>query len=195
MDLEDDRALYEAWLQDGTDAQEEAFAEIWHDLFRIAAAALRRYPDGEHLAEDCAQEAVMKILLRKHQCREPERFRGWTRTILRNVVRDTVARAEYRRRAPSPEDLAARPAPPVLLSPPVDLHALLSVVVERAGLSDRSLRAVRARYLDDLPRSDEQLAAEEGTSAPNIQVTRAKNLAKLRHDVGLLQRLRGMLGV
>jgi hypothetical protein len=57
-------------------------------------------------------------------------------------------------------------------------------MLQQAPISDRSRRVVIGRYLDDLP--DDQLAATESdlsatdVQPSNIQVTRSKNISKLR---------------
>ena len=62
----------------------------------------------------------------------------------------------------------------------VELYQLIS----QAPISERSYRVVIGRYRDDLP--DEQLAQDESVRSgrtvlpSHIQVTRAKNMAKLR---------------
>lgn len=195
----DDQELYAAWRHAGSAAQAEAITKVWTDLYRIAAYALREKPEGDQLAQDCAQKALIKIHTHLDQCREPNHFLAWARQVLRNIVLDELNRPEHRRRAEMPDDdHPSWSAPPLVLREEVDLHQLLVAVVESAPLSDRSRRVVRGRYFQ--PRAhDNELAEREtrlaGTrvSAANIQVTRAKNLAKIREDAELRERLRGLL--
>jgi hypothetical protein len=70
----------------------------------------------------------------------------------------------------------------------------LRVIISQAPISDRSHRAVLGRYLDDLP--DEILArAESGLAGRpvlpcHVQVTRAKDIARLRDCEPLRELLR-----
>ncbi len=194
----DSQSLYAACGQDGSTAQTDAFGRIWDDLYRIAYRMLHERPGGDALAADCAQQALIKIHRNLAQCRNPAAFREWAAQVLRRVVLDELRRPEHARRVPLPEDDAhsawlAAPEPP----PAGDLRALLLAAIERGPLSERSRRVVVGRYFHE--QTDEALAQAESYGSPqpvlpsHIQVTRAKNLAKLRGDRALLERLREAL--
>jgi RNA polymerase sigma factor (sigma-70 family) len=195
----DSPSLYAACADDGSDAQIDAFETLWADLYRIAYAMLHDRPGGDALAADCAQAALIKIHRNLAQCRNPAAFREWAAQVVRRVVIDQLRRPEHTRRATLPEDddhgpaLAAPPAAP----PGDDLRALLLTAIAKGPLSARSRRVVLGRYFDEQP--DEDLARTESALAAqkvlpsHIQVTRAKNLAKLRGDTALLERLRELL--
>lgn len=199
MDPTKNLQLYRACSEAGSLSQVDAFEQLWARLYPRAVAMLRDRPDGAALAADCAQLALIKIHQSLGQCREPERFFAWAAQILRRVVIDELRRPSLRFAA----DLEA--AGEVIAPEPPMEHALASAQLrerlERAiatgGLSDRSQRVVRGRYFAD--RSDEDLAAAErelggaGVLPSHIQVTRAKNLAKLRADRDLREELRALL--
>ena len=199
MNGTDSQTLFAACADEGSDAQIDAFESLWGDLYRIAYAMLYDRPGGDALAADCAQAALIKVHRNLAQCRNPAAFREWAAQVVRRVVIDELRRPEHARRAALPEDddhhpaLATPPAPPAS----EDLRALLLAAIEQGPLSDRSRRVVLGRYFDEQP--DEVLARAESALSgqevlpSHIQVTRAKNLSKLRGDTALLARLRELL--
>jgi len=193
-----DQELYIACAAEGSEAQRAAFTTLWGELYRIAYAMLRAYPDPEALAADCTQIALIKVHRNLAQCEHPERFSSWAAQILRRTVLDEIRRPALRRRAELPDDGAGLPniAPPSV--PEGDLRATLLAAIADGRLSERSQRVVIGRYFAEA--ADETLAQAESVHAgqpvlpSHIQVTRAKNLAKLRADAELMERLRGWAG-
>ncbi len=195
----DSQSLYAACADDGSDAQIDAFEVLWADLYRIAYTMLYDRPGGDALAADCAQAALIKVYRNLAQCRNPAAFREWAAQVLRRVVIDELRRPEHARRAALPENgdhSAVIAAPPILMTD-ADLRTTLLTAIKHGPLSDRSRRVVVGRYFDEQP--DEALARTESDLAgqtvlpSHIQVTRAKNLAKLRGDTALLKQLRELL--
>jgi RNA polymerase sigma factor (sigma-70 family) len=184
--------LYAACVLEGSDAQADAYRQLFRELYRVAYGMLRARPDGEALAADCAQAALIKVHRSLSQCREPATFRAWAAQIARRAVLDALRRPAQARHAPLEEHEAALAAPPP--EPPSDLRGLLLDAVRHGPLSQRSRRVIVGRLFEE--RADEELAAEEARLAgepvlpSHVQVTRAKNIAKLRGDAGLLERLR-----
>jgi RNA polymerase sigma factor (sigma-70 family) len=195
----DSQSLYAACAQEGSAAQTDAFALIWGDLYRVAYRMLHDRPGGDALAADCAQKALIKIHRNLAQCRNPAAFREWATQVLRRVVLDELRRPEHARRAPLPadDDHSAKLAAPEPAPTGEELRELLLAAIEHGPLSERSRRVVIGRYFQE--HTDETLARTESQQAAqpvlpsHIQVTRAKNLAKLRGDPALLERLREAL--
>jgi RNA polymerase sigma factor (sigma-70 family) len=195
----DSQGLYAACASEGSDAQIDAFEALWADLYRIAYTMLRNRPGGDALAADCAQAALIKVHRNLSQCRNPAAFREWAAQVVRRVVLDELRRPEHTRRAALPEDddHSAALAAPAASPPGADLRATLLAAIERGPLSERSRRVVLGRYFREQP--DEALARAESELSgqavlpSHIQVTRAKNLSKLRSDSALLERLRDLL--
>jgi RNA polymerase sigma factor (sigma-70 family) len=188
--------LYAACRQEGSDAQADAYRQLFGQLYRVAYGMLHARPDGEGLAADCAQAALIKVHRNLEQCREPATFRAWAAQIARRTVLDAMRRPAQTRQVPLDEHEAALAAPPPELAS--DLRGLLLDAVRRGPLSERSRRVIVGRFFEE--RADEELAAEEARLAgepvlpSHVQVTRAKNIAKLRRDAGLLERLRAEMG-
>jgi hypothetical protein len=115
------------------------------------------------------------------------------------VVLDELRRAEHTRRVPLPDDSEYSPwlAVPPNPAESGDLRALLLAAIEQGPLSERSRRVVIGRYFRE--QADEALAQAESQQtgqpvlASHIQVTRAKNIAKLRSNAALLAQLRDMI--
>jgi RNA polymerase sigma factor (sigma-70 family) len=197
----DDRTLYFACQQDGTDTQADAFKQLWSHLYRIAYAMLRTQRDPVSLATDCTQRSLIKIHRSLDQCRNPVVFREWAAQVVRRVVIDELRRPEYRRQIAISVDDEHAPwlATTQQLTDEVDLRSLLNDLIRHGPLSERSQRVVIGRYFEE--QTDEVLARAETERAgqtvlpSHIQVTRAKNLAALRRDHGLVERLRELVDV
>jgi RNA polymerase sigma factor (sigma-70 family) len=195
----DNQALYAACQQDGSPEQIDAFKILWAQIYRIAWRMLRERPDADALAADCAQVALIKIHRNLAQCRNPAAFREWAAQIVRRAVVDELRRPEHTRQMPLPEDDDYLPglATPSLPTETADLRTLLVEAITHGPMSERSKRIVIGRYFEEQP--DEALAHAESQRAgqqvlpSHIQVTRAKNLATLRRDTALLERLRQLI--
>lgn len=183
----DSAELYHACGSPDTAVQAAAYRDLWRYLFTIAYHMTRRRAGGAALAQECAQRALLRIHQQRTTCREPKAFRTWSRRIVSNLVIDELRRRK--RLQPLPDTPAASsilpPAPPAEPAVLDELTAVsLRTLLNQAPISDRSRRVVIGRYLDDQP--DEQLATAETELADSevrpshVQVTRAKNIAKLR---------------
>jgi RNA polymerase sigma factor (sigma-70 family) len=199
MDLTEGAALYAACGMHGSDAQIDAFEQLSRHLYRIADAMLRGRPGGSEQAADCTQLALIKIHRNLERCREPAAFRHWSASILRRTVIDSIRQSAAALAEPLPDDDHGLPdsafaAPP---AEPEELGGLLRRAIATAPLSDRSRRVVAGRFFEE--RDDADLARSEGALSEqpvlpsHIQVTRAKNLAKLRADAALIQSLRSLI--
>ncbi|NJM06906.1 sigma-70 family RNA polymerase sigma factor [Candidatus Gracilibacteria bacterium] len=173
----------------------EGYEALWPGLYRVAYAMLRELPDRDQAAADCAQLALIKVYQTIASCRTPTAFRAWTMQILRRVVLDELRRPERRRRMAMPaEDSSDLALAPTSVD---DLAAVVQQILTAAPLSERSRRVVVGRYFAE--RSDEDLAASEATLSgeevrpSHIQVTRSKNLAKLRSDPQIIAQLRELV--
>ncbi len=164
--------------------QAAAYEELWGYLYRVAFQVVRGQPEAEMLDQDCAQSALIRVHERSTQCREPAAFRAWARRIVTNLSIDILRRAKRQVLLNEGEiDYQSTSDPSEFESGMLrdDLLALIS----QAPISDRSRRVVLGRYLSGIP--DEQLAREEsrrvGRSVlpSHVQVTRSKNISKLRN--------------
>jgi RNA polymerase sigma factor (sigma-70 family) len=193
MHTNDNLSLYEACRA----GRAEGYEALWPSLYRVAYAMLRALPDADEAAADCAQLALVKVHRTIESCRMPEAFHAWAMQILRRTVLDEFRRPERRHRAAMPEENHAALA----ITPPQsdDLADVVQQMLAAAPLSERSRRVVVGRYFAE--RNDEDLAAAEAVLTgeavrpSHIQVTRAKNLAKLRADEELIARLRELVEV
>ncbi|GIV98427.1 MAG: hypothetical protein KatS3mg057_3084 [Herpetosiphonaceae bacterium] len=197
--MNDSERLYTACLDEGSDAQIDAFESLWRYLYCLAFNMLHSQPGGDALAADCTQLALIKIHRSLGQCQDPKRFRSWAAQILRRTVIDELRRPDHARRADMPGDdhHTLRVLSAETLVEINDLQALLRAAIASAALSDRSRRVIVGRYFNE--QSDHILAQAESqysgkTVLPSqIQVTRAKNLVKLRSDTSLMARLRELI--
>jgi RNA polymerase sigma factor (sigma-70 family) len=180
--------------------QTAAYELLWRYLYQVTTTILHDQPDPSSLAQDCAQRALVRVYEQLQTCREPAAFRAWARRIAGHIAIDELRR---RKRLVSLPDLNPGGELETVLSVQEQRH-LETIVLSRASLaelkrlldlapiSDRSRRVVIGRYLNGTP--DETLAEIESkltdrdVYTSHIQVTRAKNLTKLR-NWELLRRL------
>ncbi len=184
----DSAALYAACNHADGNEQAAAYRVLWRYLYQVAAFMTRAQPDGDALAQDCAQRALLRIHQHFDRCEEPKAFRAWARRIVSNLVIDELRR---RQRLQPLADRIVADLPSARANSVAESEVLGAVtavalrrLLQQAPISDRSRRLVIGRYLDDLP--DETLAQTESDLAQqtvlpsHVQVTRAKNIAKLR---------------
>ncbi|NOK57639.1 MAG: hypothetical protein GFH27_549303n96 [Chloroflexi bacterium AL-W] len=191
--------LYAACRHENSPEQTQAFTILWNYLYRITYTMVYNRVDPEALATECTQQALIKIHRNMEQCHSPEQFRSWAAQITRRTVIDELRKSEYTRRATLTEESAAVSQTEALplLQDMHDLRTLLHTAISQGPLSERSQRVVLGRYFDE--QTDETLAQIESSQSgktilpSHIQVTRAKNLAKLRTDTALLERLRDFI--
>ncbi len=180
--------LYEACANSNTAVQTEGYQILWQYLYRIAYNISYKQPDAAALAQDCAQKALIRVHQQFDQCQEVNAFKSWARRIVSNLVIDELRRRKRLVRPTEEKPLEENPEfaddslETVVLA---ELTAVsLRLILQKSPMSDRSQRVVIGRYLDNFP--DEQLARTESgltnqaVAPSHIQVTRAKNIAKLR---------------
>lgn len=191
-------ALYAACLARGSDAQLDAYRQLSKHIYRVAYAMLYSQPSGAELAADCMQTALLRVHQHIDQCREPASFRAWAAQITRRVALDILRPAAFQRTEPLIDDRSL-PASTHIAPPaePDELVPILRRALSSASLSERSRRVVIGRFFEE--RDDADLAQTESSLAGqlvlpcHIQVTRAKNLAKLRTDSILVGQLRSLI--
>ncbi|KAA3665507.1 MAG: RNA polymerase sigma factor [Chloroflexi bacterium] len=178
--------LYTDCRSNNKERQHAAYQTLWHYLYRVALNVVYDQPDSEALAQDCAQEGLIRVHKRIDECREPGAFKSWARRIVSNLAIDELRR---RKRLIRPENhesfdkLNSQPIRSQNIGAIIELEALRKML-EQSPMSDRSRRVVIGRYLDALP--DELLAQKESeitqsnVRPSHLQVTRAKNIKKLR---------------
>lgn len=184
----DSADLYHACGSRDRAVQTEAYQVLWDTLFRIAFYLTAQQPDQVALAQDCAQRALIRIHQQRTRCAEPKAFRTWARRIVSNLVIDELRRRQRLQPLPDPgqeTELDAATANPELETAVSLTTASLRQLLQTAPMSDRSRRLVIGRYLDDL--DDDTLAQSESeltgeaVRPSHVQVTRSKNISKLRH--------------
>ncbi len=190
LDEHDSSTLYAACSSSDPDQKESAYRVLWQYLYRIAFQMTYDHPEGDALAQDSAQKALVRIHEKLAECKDPHAFRAWSKRIAVNLVIDELRRRK--RLLPmfdESEDGYVHEALRSEKSPDEEaidsvMLANLRQLLKQAPISQRSRRVVLGRYFDDVP--DELLAQSESqltnkTVRPShIQVTRAKNIVKLR---------------
>jgi RNA polymerase sigma factor (sigma-70 family) len=210
----DAEGLLKACCSRSPPEQAEAFARLGRRLYEVAWRQVRGDPRLEHLAEDCAQEALVTIWRRLEAGQGPERaasFLHWAAVIVTNKVRE-----EIRRLDPTP---AARPARRVALRLQTSLDAgagdqklplaetladdqagpeaalrqrelldLLAEIRTTTAISDASRTVLLKGYIEGW--DDAELAAHLGTTRANVHVIRCRDLARLRDLPAFMQQLR-----
>ena len=187
----DSAELYAACRSTNHSEQVNAYEMLWRYLYRVALQVVYDQPDAEAFAQDCAQAALIRVHERLLECREPAAFRTWARRIVSHEAIDQLRR--HKRLVPltpenSDEPVMRLPAEKQASPEAAVLHNIgqveLGSLIRQAPISDRSRRVILGRYFSGIP--DELLAQKESMSASqevlpsHIQVTRSKNISKLR---------------
>jgi RNA polymerase sigma factor (sigma-70 family) len=188
FDAADGAALHAACQSADPEVQAAAYLALWRYLHQVAAQVVDDQPDADALAQDCAQAALVRIHTRFAECRAPGAFRIWARRIASRLALDALRSRQRLTSADELDEAGNAPAGAVAEPAEAALDAVAADEVRRllaqAPISARSRRAVVGRYLDD--QADEQLAQAESALAgqavlpSHVQVTRAKDIARLR---------------
>ena len=185
---QDSAALFSACGSPETAVQAEAYRALWDYLYRVALQVANTQPDQDALAQDSAQKALVRIHRQRETCLEPKAFHSWSRRIVTNLVIDELRRRQRLQPLDYTSEMALKPSglPPSLegqVLADLSLDNLRQLLLQ-SPMSDRSRRVVIGRYLDDV--EDESLAQTESeleqkeVLPSHIQVTRSKNIAKLK---------------
>ncbi len=192
--MQDSSTLYRACGSHDAEQQTTGYQQLWEYLYRVAYQVVRDQEEAPDMAEDCTQKALIKIHDRLDDCRDPKAFKAWSRRIVSHIAIDELRRrkrldfsldddnrhTDYEDNAATPEEVVAQSA---------DQQAVLTLLRD-APISARSSRVVLGRYFQN--KTDEELAAVESELAgkqvlpSHVQVTRAKNIKKLKQWMPLL---------
>ena len=151
-------------LRPGHPRRDEAVAEFREVLLRVARHELWRRggqvasirgPEFEDLAQQAANDALMKVLARVDHFRGLSRFTTWAYKFVMFEVSSKVARHAWRRQPPSRHELAFEQLPDSLAARPADrleqreqLKALSSAI---GDLTDRQREVFVAIALNEVP--------------------------------------------
>lgn len=133
-------------IEDALGGDADAFEAVMRACgMRVYAVAYAILLDRQE-AEDCAQEAFLKIWRARRQARDPDRFSAWLLTVARNTARDRLRRRAVRPQTVSlaPDTVADPVAPEANEDHPSRVHALL------ARLPEQHRTALTLRYLEGL---------------------------------------------
>jgi RNA polymerase sigma factor (sigma-70 family) len=150
-----------------------AIAWDWTQARALCLAEAQRILGRSALAEDAAQEAVIRAWRRQPACRTPERPAPWIITIAR---REALRAVDQR---PQELELPASGTTGSDELDPADDHAELMGAIRQLAESDRAL--VLARYWEDLP--DDELARRFGIAETTVRVRLHRIRRRLRHTL------------
>lgn len=197
-----DRELYDAFGQNGTEQQHQAFEILYQELYAISLFMLQTTvaPEPQALAQDCAQEAIVKAWKSLATCEQPDSLRSWAKTIVRNQTLNAIAR--LKRQAEDPiETHVDKPfgdenASPVEILVEKEKYAAILELLAAAPLSERSRYVITAKFLAQMSEEEicQALSKKEQTELKpsHVQVTRAKNFKKIYSDAALLKKFRDL---
>jgi RNA polymerase sigma factor (sigma-70 family) len=192
------RELYDALHQEATEQQRQAFDLLYRELYAVCFFMLQTATVAEprELAQDCAQEAIVKIWKNLARCEQPDSLRNWAKMIARNQTLNELARQKRLREASIEREvdetlIDAYTMPAAALTRAEKYTAILDLLAA-APISLRSRYVIAAKYL--LQMSEEEicqgLQEREGAELKpsHVQVTRAKNFKKIYSNADFLRR-------
>lgn len=150
----------------------------WDEVHRICLNFAFRIAKNRTVAEDIAQDSVVRAWRKRTTLRNSEARKSWLGTIVRNE-----AMREFARKRPAPTDTledwqGSEDERVVATVERADLHAAL----ERLNERDRQL--VRLRYDEDM--TQEAIAGRLGIPLGTVKVRLHRVRAKLRREIGAL---------
>jgi RNA polymerase sigma-70 factor (sigma-E family) len=151
-------------------ASPEGFAAVFAELFALAYRVAFRILGERGDAEDVAQEALARAVLRWAAL--ADRPQGWVVRVAGNLAID-----RYRRRRRS-----AWMAPVLSLSADPAAAERLDLATSLARLPRRQREVVVLRYLADW--SEQAVARELGCSVGNVKSSASRGLRSLRRQLG-----------
>jgi RNA polymerase sigma factor (sigma-70 family) len=191
-----------------------AFERLGQLLYRLLLPRVRRDPRLQHLAQDCAQDAMVKIWRKLDEGQgpeDPDRFIAWSGRIATNALLDALRRLEpaakvqrSKRVALSRQvrmdaeleagdrPMADRLADEGAVVPDerlayAEIHALLARIRDIQSISEQSRTVLTKGFLEGW--EDEELAKYLDTSRRNVHVIRCRDLVKLRADADFMAEL------
>lgn len=168
-------------VQEGSEAAMEALVHRYH---QAVFAYLYRLSGNQHLAEDLAQEAFVRLMSRISQYRYPQPFKPWLYTMVHNLFKDTLKSADRRLSQPSADPSLAGIPEPLDLSERIAERALVTEALERLEPAQREVLVLR--YYQDL--KVDEIAKVTGSPAGTIK---SRLHGAIRHLRDLLTRPEG----
>ena len=145
-------------LRAGNPRREQAVTNLHEVLLRVASSELSRRrgslrgPELDDLAQQAADDALLKILDRLEDFRGLSRFTTWAYKFVIFEVSGKVARHAWRRQPPSPQEIevpdSLTPRPGERVEQREQLEALSAAIGE---LTERQRKVFVAIALNDMP--------------------------------------------
>lgn len=151
---------------------EDEFVDRFEELYRVGYRAAYAILGDRHESEECAQEALARLLTRWPRVRTYAP--PWVARVATNLALDRV---RARRRA---ADHRPRPGEPAAEAELSDRRRDLGIAL--AALPRRQREAVVLRYLVDL--SERETATAMGCSVGTVKSTVARALERMRSELG-----------
>lgn len=153
-----------------TREEAEAFCEDYHPTL---VGSLALYVGDRLLAEELAQEALLRAFRRWERVARLDSPKGWVWRVAINIANSHFRRRAVARRAQTRLQGSRSES----VSPP-DVAWRVSIVAAVAELPDRQREAVVLRYVHDL--SAEEAGARMGASADAVRSLTKRAVATLR---------------
>jgi RNA polymerase sigma-70 factor (ECF subfamily) len=141
---------------------------------------LYRLTSGDRpLAEDIAQEAFLRVLRHIDQYKTDARFKPWLYAIATHIARSHYASADYRRAAPSDDELIADAESPFDVA--LDADETQRVIAALATLPAHQREVVTLFYYQTFPLSE--IAAALGIPVGTVKSRLSLAIKRLRQQM------------
>lgn len=201
--IKDVHELYRGCSSADPDECSAAFQELGRYLLRIAYSRMKNHPHLAHVAEDCAQQALVIVWQKLRDSKGPDRvewFLTWCASIVIHLVLDEF-RKTTRSYIESLDELAENDES--FLSPPTspkaaapadytfetadDRSQFVALIQNHSQLSTDTKLVLLHGYL--LEQDDQELARQLGKSRATVRVLRFRGLRTLRDDQEFMNEL------
>jgi len=140
-----DRAQLDRWMTDAADGDRGAIDPLFHELWPIAVSYATRFLGDATLAEDCAQDALVRLFGQLDRYERGRDALTWALTLVTWQCR--TARRKVTRRNETPEIIDERVIDGAALA--VERALVRAAVATLSSLEPRDIEVIAAAISDD----------------------------------------------
>ena len=140
-----DRAQLDRWMADAADGDRTAIDPLFGVLWPIAVGYATRFVGDRALAEDCAQDALVRLFGQLDRYERGRDALTWALTLVTWQCRTARRRNERRNEVPVGEDRRVIDGPAIL----VERDLVRSALATLASLAPRDVEVIAAAISED----------------------------------------------
>jgi RNA polymerase sigma-70 factor (ECF subfamily) len=140
-----DREQLDRWMADAADGDRTAIDPLFNELWPIAVGYATRFVGDRALAEDCAQDALVRLFGQLDRYDRSRDALTWALTLVTWQCRTARRRTQRRNEVPTGEDRRVVDGPAIF----VERELVRSALATLAALAPRDIEVIAAAITDD----------------------------------------------